>query len=186
MKPGKIHIQSILISWLPVAFIVILLGIFTYLVGQQILRQSANDPQIELSETVANSLSKAEKPNVPSNKVEISKSLGLYVMIYNSQKKLLYSTALLYGKNIKFPLGVLSSAQKTGQSRVTWQPAPGVRQATVTTYFHGRQSGYVVVGKSLRETEKRIDNLGIILGFTLTFGLLGSLFIATLTYLLKS
>ncbi len=44
--------------WLPLAIVITALSGFIYLVGQQNLRMSANDPQIQLSEDTANQIRK--------------------------------------------------------------------------------------------------------------------------------
>ena len=62
-----------------------------------------------------------------------------------------------------------------GQDRITWQPRTGVRQAIVAVYFHGRKTGYVVAGRSLREVEKRVDDLGLIVAAAWLVTLLATL-----------
>jgi hypothetical protein len=44
---------------------------------------------------------------------------------------------------------------------VTWQPEPGVREATVAV---GWRRGFVVAGRSLQLTEQHIDQVGLIVG----------------------
>jgi hypothetical protein len=51
-----------------------------------------------------------------------------------------------------------------GENRVTWQPEPGVRIAAVVASYSGTQSGFVMAGRSLRETERRVDQLGELIG----------------------
>jgi len=46
---------------------------------------------------------------------------------------------------------------------VTWQPKPGIRIAAVITSFTSpTESGFVLVGRSLKETDNRIAQVGII------------------------
>jgi hypothetical protein len=59
---------------------------------------------------------------------------------------------VLDGKTPLPPLGVLDSVRRSGEDRITWQPAPGVRQAIVVTRF---QHGFVLAGRSLRLVEQR-------------------------------
>ena len=46
-----------------------------------------------------------------------------------------------------------------GEDRVTWQPQGNVRIALVVTKVTGVQSGFIAAGRSLREVEKREDQL---------------------------
>ena len=61
------------------------------------------------------------------------------------------------------PQGVLDRARQTGEERVTWQPEPGVRMATVLVRASGTPTRFVLAGRSLRETESRISQLGRLL-----------------------
>jgi hypothetical protein len=42
---------------------------------------------------------------------------------------------------------------------VTWQPEPSVRIASVVVAYGGAQPGFVLAGRSLRESEVRVDRL---------------------------
>ena len=58
------------------------------------------------------------------------------------------------------PNGVVTAATTTHQNRVTWQPETNARVALVVqAYMHSGQSGYVLVGRSLKEVEAREDML---------------------------
>lgn len=162
------------VNWLPIAVVIIILTLFSFVSVQQTLRQSANDPQIELAEDTANQIITGNKPKMPSEKTEISNSLALYIILFNGKKQLVYSSATLDGKEITPPAGILDYAEKHGENRVTWQPKPGVRQALVVKHFSERSGGYVVVGRSLREVEKREDQIGTMFFLTLAFALVGS------------
>jgi hypothetical protein len=64
---------------------------------------------------------------------------------------------MMGSKEPSYPLGVLDATVKTGENRVTWQPHPGFRYATVAVKYSG---GYVVAARSLHETESLIDIIG--------------------------
>ncbi len=133
-----------------------------YLLIQQDLRQSANDPQIQMSEDLARHLSKGEAVSaIPfPESVNMSEDLGEFVSIYDDKGGPIASTAYLNGQLPKVPIGVLLYAKTHGQNRITWQPQVGARAAIVVTpYKNGAISGYVVVGRSLREVEKREDQM---------------------------
>lgn len=144
-------------SWLPWAIMITLISATVYMAAQQTLRLSANDPQVEYAEDLAAQLADGEVPDasLADRKIDIAKSLGTYIMIVSKDNKVLFTTGELDGKEVTPPEGVLTAAKDRGQNRVTWQPAAGVRTAIVVNYYNGKNTGYVIVGKSLREVEQR-------------------------------
>jgi len=133
-----------------------------YFLVQQDLRQSANDPQIQMAEDLARHLSKGQAVSAISfpESVNMSEDLGVFVSIYDGKGQSVASTAYLNGQLPNVPLGVLLYAKEHGQNRITWQPQVGARAAIVVTpYQNGTSYGYVVVGRSLREVEKREDQI---------------------------
>lgn len=125
-----------------------------YFAVQQNYRLTANDPQIQISESMANMLSEGQdiSPFLPAQKADLNKSLATFVIVYNDAQEATVSSALLDGQIPELPKGVLDNA-KRGQNRVTWQPKEGVRIASVITKYDG---GYVLAGRSLREVEARV------------------------------
>ncbi len=123
-------------------------------VMQQNYRLNANDPQIQTSEDLALLLSNGAKPQdvLPKNSVDIAYSLSPFVIIYDTNGKVMASNASLNGEAITIPSGVIAYTKTHTQDRVTWQPTNGVRSALVVTQYTG---GFVAVGKSLREVETR-------------------------------
>ena len=145
-------------NWLPLAVVIVAMCGLVYLTVQQVLRQGANDPQIQLSEDFAASLNSSKAPSggFPAQQVEISASLAPFVMIFDDNGKVLISNALLDGKTPQYPVGVFDYVRQHGQDRVTWQPREGVRHATVVTRYSGPAgSGFVVAGRSLRDVEEQ-------------------------------
>ncbi len=144
---------------------VLTLAIFSaYAMTQQSLRMSANDPQIQLAEDVSAALGSGKNPTDffgDLATVNLDKSLATFVVIYDAQGRALASNASLFGSMPKLPKGVLDAAKIGGQNRVTWQPKPGLRFATVVVSYvqPGGDAGFVVAGRSLREVEKRYANL---------------------------
>lgn len=137
-----------------------------YLTVQQSLRQSANDPQIQISEDIAKTLENG-KPvldfNVPE-KTDISKSLAPYLIIYDKENKPVAGTGVIDNKLPEMPEGLLQYARIHGEHSVTWQPRKDIRGAIVIVPY---KNGFVVVGKSLREVEireKRTFKMSIIAG----------------------
>ena len=143
--------------WLPIAILATGLAWLPYVVGQQVLRQSANDPQIQMAQDIAAKLENGQQIQqvMPSEKVDIAKSLAPYIIIFDTNGKPVASSALLNGQTPTIPAGVFDDVRQTGEDRITWQPQPDVRSAIVVTQFRGPTPGFVLVGRSLREVEQR-------------------------------
>jgi len=154
------RIKHILRQWLPLAVVVTAVCGLVYLAVQQDLRQSANDPQIQMVEDAAAALENgaAVEAIVPAEKVAIEHSLAPFVMVFNDRGDVVGSSATLHGKTPQLPAGILDYVRGHGEDRVTWQPEPGVRIAAVVARFQGSQPGFVLAGRSLREVEVREDN----------------------------
>jgi hypothetical protein len=140
--------------WVPLAVAVTGVSAAVYGVVQQDLRQGANDPQIEMAEDAAARLDGGAAPAaiLPTEPVELSSSLRPYVMVFDRSRELVASSATLNTQPPPFPPSVFDNLGGKGQDRITWQPAPGVRSATVVQSWRG---GFVVVGRSLRLVEER-------------------------------
>ena len=125
-----------------------------YLVPQQVLRMSANDPQIQLAEDAASRLSSGEDADhvIPERHVDMATSLSPFVIVYDNSGRPLASSATLGGKVPTPPRGVFDFARANREDTVTWQPRPDVHIASVITRS---ASGFVVAGRSMREVEYR-------------------------------
>jgi hypothetical protein len=161
-----IMLRKILDRWLPLVTIITILCALVYLMDQQVLRMSANDPQIQLAEDGADALAQGASAQslLPANSIDVAKSLASFIIVYNDAGEPTASSGLLHGKIPTLPVGVLDYVRKTGEDRVTWQPEGGVRIATVVVRASGNSPGFVLVGRSLRETEKRVDQLNLLVG----------------------
>jgi hypothetical protein len=144
--------------------LVILLTLTTFIAGtaanisHQVLRMSANDPQIQMAEDAAQRLNAGENAAsiVPDRKVDMASSLAPFVTVYDDAGKPVVSSASLDGITLSPPRGVLDYVRAHGEERVTWQPRPGVRIASVVTRT---ASGFVVAGRNMREVEIRENNV---------------------------
>lgn len=152
-------IESYILLWLPLAAAIILLSGVSYILVQQSLRQGANDPQIQIAEDAGARLTEGRLPQavVPAQKVDMAKSLTPFVIVYDDRGNVLASSVTLNGTTPTLPKGVLDSAREQREDRITWQPQPGVRAAAVIERYTGKTPGFVLVGRSLREVEKRVD-----------------------------
>jgi hypothetical protein len=136
---------------------IIVLG-FAYVAGQQILRQGANDPQVQMATDAAAALGRgASAPAIVSSgaQIDIAESLSPFIMIFNSKGAVLQSSGVIKNMPPAPPRGMFTYLQKHNERRFTWEPAHGVRIAAVAIAVKGHGDGFVLVGRSLAETEKR-------------------------------
>jgi hypothetical protein len=155
-------LSPLIIYWLVFIFIISLVAGLVNLTVQQNYRQSANDPQIQMSEDLAHKISLNPIDTtltLPENLVDVSQSLAPFIIVYDDQGKVLSSAVVLDGQTPNLPIGVLAFTKTHMQNRLTWQPKVGVRIAAVITRFEGKSSGYVLAGRSLREVEDREEML---------------------------
>jgi hypothetical protein len=166
--------KNILRNWIPLAVVITILLGGTYGAIQQVLRMSANDPQIQMAEDTAAALTNGQSIDsvVPATKVDLAQSLAPYVVVFDDSGKAIASSGFLHNQLPALPSGVFEYVRQHSEDRLTWQPEPGVRSATVVTRYTGAQSGFVMAGRSLREVESRDSNLELLIGL----GWLGTLF----------
>lgn len=170
--------------WLPLAVLSTIFCGLVYVTVQQSYRQSANDPQIQIAQDTVLAINSGFSPKdaVFRNKIDISKSLAPYIIIYDESGKPIVSGAILDNKTPNPPKNALDFAKKVGENRFTWEPKNGVKSAVVLAYYKGKESGFVLAGRSLREVEKREKLLAASIGVAYILSL-GSTF--AVIYLLK-
>ena len=122
---------------------------------QQSLRQSANDPQIEMAEDAAATAANGGEVPLRPRKIEISQSIAPYLIVLDSVGKVIATDAMLDGNTPTLPTGIFDWVRKNGEDRVSWQPRRGVRSALVIVPVNGGAGGFVAAGRSLREVERR-------------------------------
>ena len=129
-----------------------------YAAVQQDYRQSANDPQIQIAEDAAASLDNggAFQSVILPTRIDIATSLSVFTTVFDDAGQPIGSSGYLRGGMPTVPPGVLDYVRSKGEDRFTWQPEKGVRDAVVITKYSG---GFVMVGRSIREVEKREDAL---------------------------
>lgn len=151
-------------KWLPIAVVIVGCVSFTYIGVQQHYRSSMNQPQVQMAEDGALALAHGAVPAdiVPRNSAPIdpSQSLSPFIGIYDKDGTPLEVNAILNGAPPKPPIGVFTSALARGENRVTWQPQNGVRIALVVVPVPNSGGWYVASGRSMREGEDAIDQLG--------------------------
>lgn len=151
--------QKLLVCWLIIMFLVTFTSSLIYLIAQQSLRLGANEQPVQLAIDTAIKLNNGQNANqaVSSEQVDISKSLSPFVMVYDANKNLISTSGMMGSSKPIYPKGVLDNVAKNGEDKVTWQTPIGLRFATVAIKTN---SGYIVAGRSLTETEKLIDHIG--------------------------
>ena len=156
------RLTEALSRWLPIAIAILGVGGAAYVSIQQVHRSMADDPQIEWAEDAAARLAAGGSATSydAAEKVDVARSLAPWLAVYDDAGRPLASSGILDGRPPQLPAGVLDAARSRGRHRVTWQPRPGVRVATAICRVPGGTPGFVVAGRSLREAEARVDNLG--------------------------
>lgn len=143
------------VFWALSCFLITLFSGLVYASSQQVLRQSANDPQIQIAQDVVSSLMAGADPRQLSpNKLDIRTSLSPFVIIYDNNGKAVAASGQLDNKTPIPPAGVFEFAKKHGENRFTWQPNKQVRDAVVIVKY---DKGFVLAGRSMREIEIRED-----------------------------
>lgn len=160
------RLTRFLMGWLPLTLASTLFCALICLVGQQVLRMSANDPQIQMAEDTAEALARGGAATAMASplRVDIAGSLAPFLIVFDDKGQPLASSGLLRGRIPAPPPGVFAWAREHGENRLTWQPARGVRIAAVLVRYRGATSGFVLAGRSLREVEERERNIGLLAG----------------------
>jgi hypothetical protein len=159
-------LKNVVKSWIPLTVVITLLTGTVYGTVQQLVRLGADDTPIRMAEDTASALANGQpaESGMPPSKVEISQSLAPYVVVFDDSGKAIASSGVLHGQLPSIPTGVFDQVRRNGEGRITWQPEPGVRSATVIVRYGGSRPGFVMAGRSLREVENRIDTIGLRIG----------------------
>ena len=151
---------------------VLLVGIVTVIAGgiyvsvQQTYRNNANDPQIDAAEQIADLLSQGAPAQAilgQSSSVDIAKNLSLFIIIFDKDTKPVSASGKLNGQIPVPPKGVFDSLKNRDENKFTWEPEKGTRVAGVIRKA-SEGKGYVLAGRNLREVQKRVRQLEIIVG----------------------
>lgn len=165
------------------------LALALFAIPQQVLRQGANDPQIQMSSDMASILNRSGVTDglreggllEKGASVDMAQSLAPFLIVYNDQGQVVESNAQLNGQTPTLPKGVFEYVRNHGEERVTWEPVPhshSVRIAAVVERVSGPQPGFVLAGRSMREVEMRISQVGQMARLT-WIGMLGVIAIGT-------
>jgi len=140
--------------------VVTLVAMMGYVVAQQVLRQGANYPQVQMAQDATFRLAAGGDLRMAGDDpVDPARSLAPFLIVFDASGHPTSSSAVLDGKTPSPPSGVFSYARDHGQNRVSWQPRPGVRIAAVILPFGGQHPGFVLAGRSLSEVEASEQNI---------------------------
>jgi hypothetical protein len=169
------------ILWFSGVIIVSILFGTIYTVSQQVLRQSANDPQIQLAEDAAASLSSGQQPSdVVSGKVDITNSLAPFLVVVDKSGDVVAGNGYINGELMNdVPFGSLIASNNVPYNAVTWQTDGNLRFASVSV---ATNNYYIFSARSLKEVEKRES---LLLKITL-LGWLLTIFTILVTYIYLS
>lgn len=119
----------------------------------QVIGQPANHPQLETAQAAVSRLDHGARPGdvVPATSIDIARSTDVFLIVTDSQRNVLASSASLSGQTVLPPSGVFDYVQANGEDRVTWQPAPGVRAWVVVERF---AQGFVIAGRAPSDGEQ--------------------------------
>ena len=119
----------------------------------QAIGQPANHPQIEMARSAVSRLDGGARPAdvIPAARVDIARSTEPFLIVTDSNRGVLASSADLAGQAVLPPAGVFDSVVADGEDRVTWQPADGVRAWIVVDAYRG---GFVIAGRSPSDGEQ--------------------------------
>ena len=158
-------LTGIFISWIPLGIVIVgLCGLISVTV-QQNYRMSLNDPQIQMAQDAATAISRGVSVSmvVPSVSIDIATSLAPFVIVYDDTGKPVAYSGTISGAVPVPPKDVFSYANEHGSDRLSWEPQPGIRTAIDVERIPGN-SGYVLVGRNMREVEARESDLTMIVG----------------------
>jgi hypothetical protein len=160
-----------LAAWVGVAGALTLLALGGYVVAQQTIRRAADHPQVEMARAAVTRLDSGASPDsvLPTTGVDIASSQDAYLIVVGTEGKVLASSATLGGVPPVPPAGVFDYVRTHGEDAISWEPAPGVRSAIVIDSFKG---GFVVAGRSLKDTEELENNLILWVGAAWAAGML--------------
>ena len=168
--------KKILKAWLPFVVVISAFCLLAYAAVQQVYRQGADDPQIQMAWDAAYALDhgKTIEEVVPVEVMDIDRSLAPFYIIFNSAEQPVAGSGSLNDSLQTVPDGVLDFAKEKGENRLTWQPQPGTRIAAVIVPY---KDGFVLAGRNMREVEAREAQTSLFAGITWVLAMLATLIV---------
>ncbi|HMQ02101.1 MAG TPA: hypothetical protein PKD79_03470 [Candidatus Doudnabacteria bacterium] len=155
--------------------------------ARTVMRQAANDPQIEVTDQVTNIV----RQGVPidaivsgAEQIDMASSKALFVMIFDNNRTLVGSSAQLEGEAPTAPSEAFDKAGTQADYRFDWEPRPGVKVAAIMKQID--DDAYVLAGRSLAEFETRTQTLKAPLWIGWAISMLLALLLAALVRPMRS
>ncbi len=124
-------------------------------VAQQNIRMDANDPQIQLAQDAAVALDSGQTPaSLTPGHVDMANSLAPFVIIYDTQGRVVSGSGTIHGVVPAPPIGVLRAAHGQDYNFVSWEPT-GRKSLRIASVETSTSKYYVLSGRNLREVEAR-------------------------------
>lgn len=186
---GAMDFKMAFRAWLPLAIAITGLCLLVYTVVQQNYRQSLDDPQIQMAEDTANALllGATVESVLPTQSIWVNESLSPWIAVFDEKGDIVDRTTaggktiffavpgFPNGEPVALPKGVFDTATwlsskkySSGpiqETRFTWQPERGTRQAVVLVQVRlSNTIEYVAAGRNMREVEDRIGQMSTLAG----------------------
>lgn len=158
MNKPMVNMQARL--WLALVGVATLVLGASYAMVQQSTRLSADDLPLTTAQVAKQELQSGSNASdiVPTLKTNLESDTSVFMIITDSSKHIIASSANLEGKTPLPPNGVFNYTATQGTDHFTWQPESGVRLATrVLKYGNGSSGGFIITGQSLKPYEDRIS-----------------------------
>jgi hypothetical protein len=115
------------------------------------LRNGGDRQPLQLVARAAGQLTTGSPPgSVLPPVINMASNPAPFVIVYDPQHHVLASSGRLGGRTPALPAGVLVWVASHGQERITWQPAPGLREAAIIEPYLGPHPGFVLAAQSLQ------------------------------------
>lgn len=154
-RPGRAGRRPSRLAWV----VVLVAGTVTCFVLAMILgvgpRTAADALPRQLAHDAAARLGGGASPaTVVPRAIDIGRSNAPFVIVFDVAGRPAASSATLDGTIPVPPPGVFAYVDANGEDHLTWQPAPGLREATVITRAGGAR-GYVLAAQPLGDISAR-------------------------------
>ena len=146
--------------WLALVGVATLVLGASYAMVQQSTRLSADDLPLTTAQVAKQELQSGSNASdiVPTLKTNLKNDTSVFMIITDSSKHVIASSATLDGKTPLPPNGVFEYSAQHGSDHFSWQPETGVRAATrVIKYGTAPNDGFIITGQSLKPFEDRIS-----------------------------
>lgn len=183
MKVRRLIDAHVLRVWVPLAVLATLMSALVYGSLQQAIRLAANYPQIQMATDISAALAVGEDPTplIPDRSIDISLSLSPFVILYDDNGQPTLSNVVAEETPTP-PKGVFAYTRTHVDNRITWEPIKGTRIAAVVQYHGENGSGFVLVGRNMREVDRQLSRAlaTVVAGWVATlFATLGVLLVIT-------